>query len=72
MDSKNTERRIIRRPEYQRISGLSRTQLWRLERAGRLPCRLKLGPNSCGWWLDEVLAALEKLPRVPSAPKAAA
>ena len=34
--------------------GLSRMQLYRLERAGLLPKRLRLGPNSVGWLEEEL------------------
>ena len=42
----------------------SDTQIWRLERAGRFPRRVKLGPNRVGWrslseidgWIDLKLA----------------
>ncbi len=41
----------------------SDTQIWRLERAGKFPRRVKLGPNRVGWvakeidgWIDQKLA----------------
>jgi prophage regulatory protein len=30
--------------------------LWRLEKAGRFPARIHLGPNRIGWSLAEVTA----------------
>ncbi len=59
-----SHRRIIRNPEYARVSGLSRSTRWRLEKRGVLPARIKITEKLSGWWLDEVLSALEKLPRV--------
>jgi prophage regulatory protein len=45
------------------ITGLSRVTIWRYERAGRFPKRLKLGPNRVGWRSDEVQAWIESRPR---------
>lgn len=42
----------------------SRPQIWRDERAGKFPSRVKLGANSVGWRSDEIDAWLENLPRV--------
>ena len=50
---------ILRTPDVMKATGLSRTTLWRLERSGRFPKRVRLGPNSVGWvergvsgWID--------------------
>ena len=40
---------IAREPERKRITGVSRVQWWRLEREGKVPKRVRLGPNSVGW-----------------------
>jgi prophage regulatory protein len=45
----------IREGECARLSGLSRTTRWRLERIGRFPERRQLGDNSIGWLLSEIL-----------------
>lgn len=34
--------------------GLSRIHLYRLERAGQFPKRVRLGPNSVGWVEEEL------------------
>lgn len=34
--------------------GLSRIHLYRLERAGQFPKRVRLGPNSVGWLEEEL------------------
>jgi predicted DNA-binding transcriptional regulator AlpA len=47
---------IIRERERFRMTGLSRTQWWRLERAGRVPRRIQLGENSVGWIRSELEA----------------
>ena len=49
-------RRIIRRNELQRIVPFSMVHIWRLEKRGEFPKRIQLGPNSCGWFADEVAA----------------
>jgi prophage regulatory protein len=54
--------RIIREQECERLSGLSRTTRWRLERKGRFPRRLILSDNAVGWRLSEVLAWRAALP----------
>lgn len=53
-------RRIIRKAEVQRLTGLSYTSIWRKEKAGEFAPRVRLGANSVGWregdvlrWLDE-------------------
>ncbi len=46
--------RILRSHEVQKVTGLSRTTLWRLERDGKFPPRVALCPGSVGWRLSEV------------------
>ncbi len=50
----NAPDRIVRAAEVQKITGLSRTTLWRLENRGEFPGRVPLGPGSVGWKLSEV------------------
>jgi len=33
---------------------LSRTQIWRLEKAGKFPRRIKLSDNAVGWDLEQI------------------
>jgi predicted DNA-binding transcriptional regulator AlpA len=54
---------ILRTTDVIRLTGLSRTTLWRFERNGRFPARLRLGPNSVGWLDNEVLHWIEARPR---------
>lgn len=49
-----TTQRIIRKPELLNILGLSDPTVYRMEKAGRFPKRLRLGGNSCGWLQSEV------------------
>jgi prophage regulatory protein len=47
-------RRIIRRRERKRRIDFSDVHIWRLEKRGEFPKRIQLGPNSVGWFEDEV------------------
>ncbi len=55
--------RVIRQNEAIRVTGLSRTTLWRLERAGQFPPRRRLGRNSIGWLQGEIEAWMKSRPR---------
>jgi prophage regulatory protein len=46
--------RFIRENEVQRITGLSRTTRWRLEREGKFPLRRQLSENSVAWIESEI------------------
>jgi prophage regulatory protein len=46
--------RVIRELECKRISGLSRTQRWRLERVGKFPKRIPLSEKAHGWLEIEI------------------
>lgn len=52
-------RRIIRKAEVQRLTGLSYTSLWRKEKAGEFVPRVRLGTNSVGWREGDVLRWLD-------------
>ena len=47
---------FMREPEVQRITGLSRTTRWRLQRDGMFPYRRQISPNSVGWLASEINA----------------
>lgn len=49
------EDRFIRHKETDRISGLSNTTRWRLEKTGQFPKRRKIGPAASGYLLSEIL-----------------
>ena len=55
--------KILRVRDATRITGLSRTTLWRLERRGDFPKRLRLSQNSCGWVAQEVEEWIASRPR---------
>jgi prophage regulatory protein len=47
-------RRIIREPEVEARTHRSRSQRWRDIRAGKFPAPIQIGPNSIGWFEDEI------------------
>jgi predicted DNA-binding transcriptional regulator AlpA len=56
------QERLIGEPECREITDLSRAQRWRLERDGKFPRRLRLGPRTVRWRLSEILAWIADLP----------
>ncbi len=55
--------KVLSQQEVTKQTGLSRVTIWRYERAGHFPKRLKLGPNRVGYRSDEVDAWIESRPR---------
>jgi prophage regulatory protein len=47
---------LIRRAELRRRVPYSDVQIWRMERAGKFPHRVQLGPRAVAWYEDEVEA----------------
>lgn len=52
--------RFLREPEVARVTGLSRTTRWRMERCGEFPRRRTISRNAVAWlaseietWMDE-------------------
>lgn len=61
MEKNTVEReRIMRKPEVLNMVGLSDPTIWRMEKDGTFPKRLRLGGNSCGWLETEVIAWLSE------------
>lgn len=50
---------VIRAPALQKITGLHRGTIWRLENAGKFPRRIKLSSMAVGWRSDEVQAWMD-------------
>ena len=50
---------ILRTANLQTYVGLSRTTIWRLEKSGQFPKRVRLGQNSVGWLKGDVDTWLE-------------
>lgn len=57
-DTKQDPTRVISAKELTRRVPYSAVQIWRLEKAGAFPRRIKLGPNRVGWVEEEVEAWL--------------
>lgn len=45
---------ILRLPEVIRLTGLSRSSIYRLESLGQFPSRVKLSESASGWRSEEV------------------
>ncbi|HCR3557737.1 MULTISPECIES: helix-turn-helix transcriptional regulator [unclassified Proteus (in: enterobacteria)] len=56
--------RLIREKERQRITSISRTTAYTLEKEGRFPARKALGRNSCAWLLSDLLLWVRNPPAV--------
>ena len=65
-------RRIIRKPAVRDKVAKSAAQIWRDVRAGKFPPPVQLGPNSIGWYEDEIDAWLAARPRRTYGPTEAA
>jgi predicted DNA-binding transcriptional regulator AlpA len=63
-------RKIIRENDLSPITGYSRTTHWRKSRDpdDDFPAPVQLGPNSTGWYEDEIENWLARRPRVTWAP----
>jgi prophage regulatory protein len=59
------EQQILREKEVIKVVGLSRTSIWRKERLGSFPRRVKLGASgrAIGWFRSDVEAWLQELKR---------
>ena len=56
-------RKIIGPAETTKITNLSRSTLWRLEKKGQFPQRINISSNRVGWYEDEVSSWIESRPR---------
>jgi prophage regulatory protein len=64
MDNYATVKKFIVLPQVQEIVPYSASHIWRLERSGQFPQRVRLGPNRVAWvksevtdWVESKLAA---------------
>lgn len=51
--------RVINAAERRLMVPFSDMHIWRLEKKGRFPQRIKIGEHRVGWALDEVIAWIE-------------
>ncbi len=54
--------RVVRVPEAEQRTGLCRTSLWRLEKAGEFPARRAITGTTIGWLDSELTAWLQSRP----------
>jgi prophage regulatory protein len=55
------ERAILREKDVIKFVGKSRTTIWRDEKEGRFPKRVKIGARAVGWLRSDLVAWLESL-----------
>lgn len=60
--------RLLRIEEVKDKTGLSRTTIWRREREGDFPQRVKLGESAVAWREDEIEDWIEDRPRGSTGP----
>ena len=56
--------RLVREKDRKRITSISRTTAYNLEKVGRFPARKPLGRNSCAWLLSDLLLWVRNPPAV--------
>ena len=57
-------RKLLRYSEVIKITGRSRTSIWRDVHNGRFPAPVQTGPNTVAWFDDEVFDWIAARPRV--------
>jgi prophage regulatory protein len=50
---------LIRFPELKKLCGLSRSTVWRLEKAGEFPKKIQIGARAIAWLFDEIQLWIE-------------
>lgn len=66
------ESKILKLPEVQLRTALSRSSIYRLESIGLFPKRVRLGDgHAVGWFQNEIEDYLANRPRAVDAPKVA-
>ena len=55
--------RLLRRPEVEALTGLSKGAIYRLMRQGHFPVAVKIGPGAVRWRESEIAAYIAGLPR---------
>ena len=56
--SDNAFDRIVREEERRKVTGISRSTWWRLERQGQAPKRRQISENAVGWLESDLRAWL--------------
>jgi prophage regulatory protein len=53
---------VIRPSEIKEYTGLSKNSAFRLEKEGKFPARIQLGPSAVGWRYEDLREWLESRP----------
>ena len=59
MDTQLEERRIVRRDEVSKLTGLARATIYKKVGDGSFPEPIRLGARSVGWRLSDIVAWLQ-------------
>ena len=59
MDTQLEERRIVRRDEVSKLTGLARATIYKKVSDGSFPTPIRLGARSVGWRLSDIIAWLQ-------------
>jgi prophage regulatory protein len=59
---------LLRLPEVKRLSGLSRSTIYRLESQGHFPARVRLSERATAWRATEIFSWLAARPRAATQP----
>lgn len=51
---------LIRLPQVRRLTGLSRSEIYRRMAIGDFPCKVQLGPRIVAWPEDEIASWVER------------
>ena len=54
---------FMKRREVEKITGLSRTTIYRLMRSGKFPTPIKMGLKTVRWKMSELEEYIERAPR---------
>ena len=58
--------RLLRRPEVEKLTGLSRASIYRLMRSGRFPASVKVSDTAVRWRASDIAAWIESRPLAAS------
>lgn len=56
------QERLLRRREVERITGMSRSSIYRLMQEGEFPRPVRIGPAAVRWRLSDIMAWIESRP----------
>jgi prophage regulatory protein len=65
----NSMEKILDWTALRRVIPISRSHIWRLERAGNFPARIRIGKRKIGWRASEVESWIDNRPSPSSTAK---